>query len=346
VNRPASISTPVVSVIVPCYNEEQHIKAFLDSALAQEGLSGPVEVIVSDGMSTDATRQILRQIAEQDSRLVIVDNPQRTVSFGLNLALKLARGAVIARMDVHSEYAPDYLHECIAALERTGADNVGGPALTKSIDYWQRANATAYHSRFSVGGAKFHDPNYEGFVDTVTYGCWYKSRLFEIGMFDEALVRNQDDELNLRIVRQGGKIWQSPKIRSWYSPRASLVSLFRQYFQYGYWKVRVIQKHRAIASLRHVVPAGTLVFVLALSAVGIWWRPAWHVVAGGVVMYLGLSVIASVRAALRGGSWSVLPVLPLVFATYHLAYATGFLRGMVDGICGARPTASVTELSR
>ena len=191
----------------------------------------------------------------------VIDNPSRIVSTGLNAAIRMARGDIIIRLDAHTEYASDYLCACVKALERTGADNVGGPARTRANTVMQSAVAAAYHSPFAVGGAHFHDVNYQGYVDTVTYGCWPRSTFEKFGLFDEELVRNQDDEHNLRITRGGGKVYQSPKIRSWYRPRGSLIALFKQYMQYGYWKVRVIQKHKLPASIRHLVPGA---FVLAL----------------------------------------------------------------------------------
>src|SRR5262249_47183273 len=147
----------------------------------------------------------------------------------------------------------------------TGADNVGGAMRTRASGFVQEAISLAFHSPFSVGGARFHNVEYQGYVDTVPYGCWRKSKLLDLGLFDEELVRNQDDELNLKIIRRGGKIWQSSLIQSWYQPRTSLWALFCQQAQYGYWKVRVIQKHKLPASWRHVVPAASLASLISLS---------------------------------------------------------------------------------
>ena len=172
-------------------------------------------------------------------------------------------------MDTHTEYATDYVRKCVRTLETTKACNVGGPARTKADGLCPRAIQAAYHSRFSSGGARFHDEHYSGYVDTVPYGCWRKETLIRLGLFDEQLVRNQDDELNLRLIRDGGKIWQASDIVSWYHPRSTLSSLFRQYFQYGFWKVLVIRKHRLPASWRHLIP-GIFMFVnimLFLAAV-------------------------------------------------------------------------------
>lgn len=204
----------------------------------------------------------LRSHPSSLSRLRLISNPGRITPTGLNAAIRGAQGDIIIRMDAHTEYAADYVRQCVEVLETTGADNVGGPAQTKAETYMEKVVAAAYHSPFSVGGARFHNVNYEGWVDTVTYGCWRRETFERFGYFDEELVRNQDDEHNLRILRGGGKIYQSPKIQSWYRPRGSLTALFKQYMQYGYWKVRVIQKHKLPASWRHLVPGA---FVLSLG---------------------------------------------------------------------------------
>lgn len=335
-----------VSVIVPCRNEEDTIADCVRSILQQEPVAGGMELIVADGLSTDNTRDVLRQIAHNDSRLRVIDNPGRIVSSGLNAALETARGAVIVRMDAHTMYARDYVRQCVTVLQETGADNVGGPALTSGEGYFQTAISAAYHSPFAVGGARFHNPDYEGFVDTVPYGCWPRRVFSEIGHFDEELVRNQDDEFNLRLIRSGGKVWQSPRIKSWYRPRGTLRDLFRQYCQYGYWKVRVIQKHRLPASIRHVVPGLFLLSLAGLFLLSWWWRPASWLLAAVAALYAAGTLGASfITAATRG--WTLLPVLPLVFATYHVSYGLGFLRGLWDFLVIRRgPQQSWTTLSR
>ena len=218
----------------------------------------------------------------------------------------------------------------------TGAGNVGGPARTKARGTVHRAIAAAYHSRFSTGGAKFHDENYEGWVDTVPYGCWKKETLDRIGRFDETLIRNQDDELNLRLIRAGEKIWQTPAIVSWYSPRPTVWSLFHQYFQYGFWKVAVIRKHRIPGSWRHLVPAGfvaaNIVLLTAAILAGIAGTPAEFAIFGGAWgLLFGTYVLANLgasAAAARKSGLATLPWLPLVFAAYHFSYGLGFLIGM------------------
>ncbi len=320
---------PRVSIIIPCRNEVAHITSCVCSILEQEPPPGGFEVIVADGMSDDGTREILTRLKESDGRLRLVDNPGRTVPVGLNIAIRIARGKIIIRMDAHTEYASDYICQCQKILEMTGADNVGGPARTKSESYVQRAICAAYHSPFSVGGARFHNIDYEGYVDTVPYGCWHREIFDRIGFFDEELVRNQDDEFNLRIARVGGKIWQSPEIQSWYMPRHTLRRLFQQYLQYGYWKVRVIQKHKYPASIRHLIPACFVFLLMLLPLLSFKWPIAGWGWLGLVGTYTIVNQTVSVLTLVRNG-WKILPILPIVFGCFHFAYGWGFLHGIWD----------------
>jgi len=336
-----------VTIIVPCRNEKGHIRAFLDSLLAQQLPPGvESEILIADGMSDDGTREILAGYAARFPQIGILDNPQRHVSTGLNQCIRRARGAVIVRMDVHSEYATDYVAQSLRALEETGAWNVGGPALTRPQGYMQTAISLAYASRFGCGGALFHNADYEGWVDTVTYGCWRKQTLERLGLFDEELIRNQDDELNLRIHRAGGKVWQTPKIRSWYKPRSSLAALFKQYYQYGYWKVRVLRKHKIPASIRHLIPGAFVAALAVLALLAPFFKPARLLLSLTIGAYLLAALLASVALCARPGRWRYLPVLPVVFGAYHISYGAGFLRGLFDLAAGRAPSGSYSTLSR
>jgi glycosyltransferase involved in cell wall biosynthesis len=346
-----------VSVIVACRNEVREIRSFLESLLQQitEGLE--VEYLIADGMSDDGTREILAEYSRRDPRIRMLDNPGRFVSTGLNAAIFASTGDIVLRLDAHTDFAPDYILECVRTLNRTGHQNVGGPARTKASGRTARAIAAAYHSPFSTGGAKFHDPDYEGFVDTVTYGCWRRETLDRIGLFDETLVRNQDDELNLRLIRSGGKIWQSPKIVSYYKPRGNPRSLFRQYYQYGFWKVAVIRKHRIPASWRHLIPSaffaalgGLVVTAIVAAIAGARSLSIGALLALVVVLvaYLLCSEIFSWRAARKAG-FDLLPLLPLMFLVFHVSYGLGFLTGILYSVRvkhAAQPDRRFAELSR
>ena len=320
---------PLVSIVLPCRNEADNIIACVQSILAQEPPEGGFEVLVADGMSTDGTRELLDEIAANFPQIRVLNNPGRIVSTGLNAAIRAARGDIIIRMDAHTTYAPDYVQQCLGVMDETGADNVGGPMQTHAETFLEEVVRAVFHSPFAVGGARSHNASYEGWVDTVIYGCWRKSVFREVGGFDEELVRNQDDEHNLRMNRKGYRVYQSPRIRSWYRVRGSLSALFRQYMQYGYWKILVIQKHRAPASWRHVVPGGFLAAISLLAVWGCFWKPALWADLGLFATYLLLVSLVSLFTAARSG-WKLLPLLPAAFGCFHFGYGYGFLRGVWD----------------
>ena len=338
--------SPAVSLIIPCRNEQSHIEACLRSILVQEVPPGDFEVIVADGMSTDGTRDVLKRLSAEEPRLRMIDNPRQITPCGMNAGVKAARGRYIAIMGAHNRYAPDYICRSVEVLEETGADNVGGAMMCEAVSYTQRAIAVAYHSPFSAGGARWHNPEYEGPADTVFGGVYRRQVFDQIGFFDEELVRNQDDEFNLRLTRAGGKIWQSPRVRSWYRPRNSLITLFRQYKQYGYWKVRVIQKHKLPASVRHLVPGSFVLALLVLPLVGLWWPLAAWGWLGLLGLYTISNVTASVFTAARS-EWALFSLLPAVFVCYHFAYGYGFLRGVWDFVLWHRgPNNTFGDITR
>src|SRR5262245_29478893 len=338
---------PLVSVVVPCRNEKAHIENCLRSILAQEDVPGGFEVIVADGLSEDGTVALVKKIGRTDKRLRIVQNPARLTACGLNEGIRQARGRFIAVMGAHNLYAPDYLRSSLEVLLETGADNVGGSMLSRGESRMQKAIAIAHHSRFSVGGARWHDISYEGPADTV-FGGFYRREVFErLGLFDETLVRNQDDEFNLRLLRAAGKIWQSPRIRSWYRPRAHLSALGRQYLQYGYWKVRVIQKHRMPASWRHLAPGSFVFFLTVLPFLAPLFLGALWIWLGLAGLYVAANLLVSAATAVRHGPLYLLYYLPPVFACYHFGYGIGFLCGIVDFVILHRqPAPAFTGLTR
>jgi len=338
-----------VSVIVPCRNERAHIGPFCASALQQQLPAGwALQLVVADGGSDDGTRAQLDALATQDARLRVIDNPKRIVSCGLNRALELATGEVIVRMDVHSEYAADYIAQCIAALAETGASNVGGPWRAEpdaGAGPTQQAVAAAFQSRWVAGGARSRQLDFSGWVDTVYLGCWPRASFERFGGFDEALVRNQDDEHNLRITRGGGRVWQSARIRSVYRPRARLAQVLRQYQQYGYWKPFVMKKHGQPASLRHLVPAA---LVAALGLGGVLALLGWPAPVAGVLLAYGAAVLAASLAVWRAAGLNVAAALrlPAVIAAYHLGYGSGSLLGFWDALRHDRGRERFTALTR
>ena len=205
------------------------------------------------------------------------------------------------------------------------------------------AIAAAFQSRWVVGGALSRDTAYEGPVDTVYLGCWPRATLERFGGFDETLVRNQDDEYNLRLRLGGARIWQSGRIQSSYRPRDSLRHLFAQQRQYGYWRPFVMRKHGQPGSVRQLVPAAFVAAVLgfvAISPVSAWPLAVLLAAYGG---YVGAASVLAARAA---GQWHTLPRLPVVIAAYHVAYGLGTWRGLWDVLRGRQPSAQFARITR
>jgi hypothetical protein len=260
--------------------------------------------------------------------VVLVDNPEKIVPTGLNRALAIAKGEMIVRVDGHTIIAPDYVRQSVEALKSSGADNVGGRMEAVSEGRFGRAVAVATSSRFGVGGARFHYSDREEWVDTVYMGAWPREVFDRVGLFDEEQVRNQDDEFNYRLLSHGGKILLSPKIKSRYYNRSTPRSLWRQYFQYGYWKVRVMQKVTRQMRLRQFVPPIFVAVVLVSLLIAPFSAIAAWVLGLTLASYAAANLGISVMSAGRG-DWSLLLPLPVSFGALHFAYGLGFLVGLV-----------------
>ncbi len=291
-----------VSVIVPCRNEIRYIRAFLDSLVHQDLPEINAEILVSDGMSDDGTREVLAEYKRTCPMLRVIDNPRKIASTALNVGIRASRGEVIIRMDAHSEYAPDYIQMCFRTLNETGAANVGGPALTRADGYLPKAIALAYGSRFARGGAKSHDPSYEGFVGTVTYGCWRKSTLEHVGMFDERFHRCQDNELNRRLIENGEKFGSRQESFPGIAPEVACRPCFTNTFNTDSGESPSFVKHGRPASWRQLIPTACLLVGVGLlmGAAGTAfggpasWKIAFDV---AIASFVGLYCLASVIAA-------------------------------------------------
>ncbi len=320
---------PLITLILPIRNEAAHIERTLAALLAQDYPAQRMEILVVDGMSDDATREIVSQFTMHNSSFTIhlLDNPRRIVATALNIGLAHARGDVIVRVDGHTEIAPDYVRRCVDLLQRTGADNVGGRMQPVGQGAFGASVAVATSSPFGVGDGRFHYSADEEWVDTVYLGAWPREVFQRIGGFDEELVRNQDDEFNYRLRKAGGRILLSPLIRSHYVNRSTPASLWRQYYQYGYWKVRVLQKHPRQMQWRQFVPPLFVAGLLAGPPLGLLHPLFWTLWLSVVALYALVNLCASLWVASRQG-WRHLLHLPLVFAILHSSYGLGFLIGL------------------
>jgi len=318
---------PFVSVIIPIRNEAGFIERAIRSILDNDYPAEKMEILVVDGMSNDGTREIVRKLSMTDSRVKLLDNPRRIVPVAMNIGLKAAQGDLFIRIDGHAEVPADFISQSVRCLhEHPEAWVAGGYIETAANNYTGRTIAAAMRSPIGVGNSRFRLGDYEGWVDTLAFGTHHKWIVDRIGYFDEELVRNQDDEFNLRIILAGGKIWMSKSIRSTYYSRVSLHKLWQQYFQYGFWRIRTLQKHKRPASLRQLAPLLFVSSLLLLGLAGFLWRPFWSILVLEAVLYaLGLA-IGALDVGRRSG-WRYAPVAPLVFIILHFAYGLGSLWG-------------------
>jgi succinoglycan biosynthesis protein ExoA len=315
---------PRVTIAMPAYNEERYIEACIASVQAQDYPRNLIEILIADGRSTDRTREIIAALAAADPRIHLVDNPARLQAAALGLIVKQATGDVVVRMDVHCEYAPDYVRRCVEVLERTGADNVGGSQRAKARTAFQRALCAALASPLGVGGARYRSADAEGYVDTVFLGA-FRRRVFEtVGLWDPGAITNEDAELNQRILDTGGQIYLSREIVVHYFPRDSFKTLARQYYKYGIGRARTLLKHGSFPNLRPALPflmvaGGTLLLVVP---------PLWPLAPLAFATYALATGAEAVRVGARLGP-AAIPAIWAIFPTLHVSHGVGFAAGLL-----------------
>ena len=330
-------STPdraFVSVVIPARNEAPHIEDCLSALRTQTYPIELVEIIVADGGSTDGTADLVASAARTDSRIRVVENPSRKTASGLNAAIREARGDVILRMDGHAVPAATYVERCVDRLRTAAAWAVGGRMMKTSSTALGRAIAAASSSPFGVGDSAFHYAERARAVESVYLGCWPRWVFDRVGMFDEELVRNQDDELSYRIRQAGGTILFDPSIEVAYRPRESLGALFEQHRQYGFWKVRVFQKHPGSIRWRHLVP-GLLAGVLATGILFPINRAASLPAAAAAAVYGMAAVFAASRVSARSPGVRIRNVVG-AFGAMHLGYGIGLWQGLFRWLLARR----------
>jgi glycosyltransferase involved in cell wall biosynthesis len=323
---------PRVSVIIPCLDEAKFIGSCLDSVLGGEFPTEDLEVFVVDGESKDGTADVVDGYAARHTNVRRLNNPHRNTPCALNLGLAHASGDIVVRLDAHAVYPRNYIRLLVDWLERSGADNVGGiwetlPADARLIS---RAIAIALAHPFGVGNSWFRIGSSEPrWVETVPFGCYRREVFGRIGGFDEELLRDQDDEFNYRLIKNGGRILLVPQIVSRYYARDSLRKLWRMYFQYGLFKPLVIQKIGAMMRVRHVVPALMVISVLFGAVLGLWAPPLLLLTVLVLSLYAGAAMIGSMAAVRQAGAEPALvPRLWAAFVTIHWAYGMGFVCGL------------------
>lgn len=316
-----------VSVVVPIYNEERYISGVIEAIVRQDYGLEHMEILLVDGGSTDRTVEMIQQYQTRYPQIRLLDNPRRMVQTALNVGIQAAEGEYIVRLDAHADFADDYISQSIAAIERTGAADVGGPTVAKGTSPVQRMVAAAYHSPFAVGDSKHYQEDYEGYGETVFMGTFRREYLLELGMYDERLNCNEDDDLTFRIAARGDRVFISSKIKSVYYPRDTYRGLFKQRFRYGYWKVAVAKKHGRPARLGHLIPLGFFLFLVLFTVLSVffpWCRMVLGAVAG---LYTLFNLFFSAR---NSDTHSVLDVLRLMWIHFiiHFSYGLGYFCGL------------------
>jgi hypothetical protein len=297
---------------------------------------GPLQLVLAVGPSADRTERIARDLAAAEPRITVVANPSGKIAAALNLAVGTARHQVIARIDGHALFPPDYLTTAVAVLAQTGAADVGGVMAAEGETPFQQAVAWGMTSKAGVGSAGWHTGGQAGPADSVYLGVYRREMIEQAGGWDETMLRAEDWELNYRIRARGGLVWFTPELRVTYRPRASLRALGAQYFHYGRWRRVVMHEHPETASFRYLAPpaAATLVAVgltaglagIALLLSGGAPAAAGWLTVGLVIPLIYLIGISAASAALsRGLAPRVRARLPLVLAVMHLCWGTGFL---------------------
>lgn len=323
-----------VSVVIPCLNEAEGIEACLRSVLlAADTAKAATEVLVADGLSTDGTAAIVENIAAADPRVKLLLNKKRTTPAALNLGIESSHGEVVIILGAHSTVPPSFIVANLSALQQhPEAACVGGVIHSAATDAVSASIGAAMTSVFGVGNARFRTGGIAGFVDTVAFGAYRREVFTAIGLFDTELERNQDDEFNYRLTKSGRRIWFDPAIECTYTTRGTLLKLARQYFQYGYWKVRVNVKHKAVTSARQLAP---LFFFVYLSSLPLWCALSFHVLgapwalvlAAPAALYLALQLWFSAQAVTRRSGLSFVHVFAAFFIL-HFQYGTGYAAGL------------------
>jgi glycosyltransferase involved in cell wall biosynthesis len=323
-----NLSNQLISLIIPCFNEENTIEKLLEAIRAQTMPLGSLEVIIADGLSTDNTRQIIAEYTKNhtDLKITVIDNDKKVIPAGLNKAIKTAKGNIILRMDAHAYPAPDYIEKSVAALSAGLGDNVGGVIdIRPPKDSWMaRSISLATAHPLGVGDAKYRWATKASLVDTVAFGCYYRNIVEKAGYYNESLAANEDYEFNARLRKMGLKIWVDPAIRAVYFSRPDLKSLAKQYYSYGFWKVRMLRMFPDTIRWRQALPPLFVSGILMLLLLSIIWFPAIWFFITAFLLYLLILAVGALKLAFNQKEAALFIGIPLAIMTMHFSWGTGF----------------------
>jgi glycosyltransferase involved in cell wall biosynthesis len=323
-----------VSVIVPCYNEQATIRSLLEALREQTFSRANMEVIISDGMSTDHTREAIAAFQKDYSDLIVhvVDNPLRSIPSAVNRAIESSSGEIIIRLDAHSKPYPDYIVNCVRDLQAGRGDNVGGVwEIQPGANTWiAKSIAMAAAHPLGVGDALYRHAKQAAEVDTVPFGSFKRTLIDQVGFFDETLLTNEDYEFNTRVRKSGGRIWLDPSIRSIYFARAALLELARQYWRYGFWKWRMLRRYPDTLRWRQALPPLFVLSLFSLILLSIFFPLARTGLVVEISLYLSVMILAGLYSAIRQHKPYLLIGLPLAITVMHLSWGSGFLGSILS----------------
>jgi glycosyltransferase involved in cell wall biosynthesis len=314
-----------VSVILPVLNEEKYLAATL-AAITSQDFKGDFEIILALGPSKDRTNEIAAQLAKEDSRIKLIQNPSGKTATALNAAIAAAIHPIIVRVDGHALLPKDYIRIAVKTLLETGAVNVGGIMAAQGETLFEKSVALAMRSPVGVGGSRFHTGGEAGPTDTVYLGVFLKSAIDAIGGFDPAFIRAQDWELNFRLRKNGGVVYFEPKLHVTYRPRSTVRALAKQYFEYGRWRRQVMRTHVGTVNLRYLAPPITL----ALTSIGLLFGLFFSSIF--LIAPIGYLVGVVISGFVVGKSFATKFTLPIVLATMHMSWGWGFLSSSKRGL--------------
>ena len=328
--------SPFVSIIVPCYNEETTIRHLLDAVLAQTYPLEKVELIISDGMSTDHTSDVIVSFQKEHPLLAIhvVENLKQTIPSGLNQAIRESSGEIIVRLDAHSMPIPEYVERCVAAHQLHKGDNIGGVWEIRAGDETWIAESISFAAAhpLGVGDAMYRLNAKAGAVDTVPFGSFHRALIEKIGEFDETLLANEDYEFNTRVRESGGIVWLDPSIRSVYFSRSTLGKLASQYWRYGFWKYKMLKHYPHTLRWRQALPPAFVLALIILIVLSLFTEIARYLLVAQLLIYFLILGLAALKLAVEQRKSFLVAGLPLSILTMHVSWGAGFLRSSISNL--------------
>lgn len=333
-----------VSIVIPCLNEKDYILRCLHSIVAQSYPAQLLTTYVCDGMSNDGTRELIGEFIKAYPQFNLLDNLQKTTPFALNLGIRTSAAEIIIILGAHSELDKDFVQKSVESFEIDPMIMCTGGVLENVYENeTSRVIGAAMSSSFGVGNAHFRTGNKSGFVDTVAFGAYKKEVFAKVGLFDEELIRNQDDEFNFRVTNAGFKIYLNHEIKCRYFVRASFRKLYRQYYQYGYWKVCVNKKHKTITTVRQLIPMFFVLYLCVLLVSLFAPTLITLLVSSFGIVYVLLAFTFAARSA---SSLRAIFGVALTFFILHVSYGSGYLKGIFDFFILGRSIKKHESLSR